>query len=105
MERTLEKLPAKALLLGESLGLLRSHAEVGDVRQCGMIAAIELVSDKAMKTPLPWQQQRAGEVCSKVLKKGIWLRPIGNVIPIIPPLSVTESEIEMLAESLRFGLS
>ncbi|HUP78628.1 MAG TPA: adenosylmethionine--8-amino-7-oxononanoate transaminase [Pirellula sp.] len=105
MEGTLEKLPAKVSLLGECLGLLRSHAEVGDVRQCGMIAAIELVSDKARKTPLPWQQQRAGEVCSKVLKKGIWLRPIGNVIPIIPPLSVTESEIEMLAESLRFGLS
>ena len=105
MEGTLEKLPAKALLLGECLGMLQSHAEVGDIRQCGMIAAIEFVSDKALKTPLPWQQQRAGEVCSKVLKKGIWLRPIGNVIPIIPPLSVTESEIEMLAESLRFGLS
>ena len=104
-ERTLAKLQAKAALLRIGLDALRSHAEVGDVRQCGLIAAIEFVSDKALKTPLPWQTQRASQVCNQVLKKGVWLRPIGNVIPIIPPLSASETEIEMLTESLEFGLS
>ena len=105
MERTLEILPAKAELLRCRLEFLKSHPEVGDIRQCGMIAAIELVSDKAMKTPIPWPNQRASQVCSQVLKKGVWLRPIGNVIPIIPPLSATESEIELLTNALEFGLS
>jgi len=104
-EETLQKLTAKAELLRNHLEALRSHPEVGDIRQCGMMAAIELVSDKAMKTPISWQNQRAGRVCRRVLEKGVWLRPIGNVIPIIPPLSSTAEEIELLANSLRYGLS
>ncbi|MCY2983934.1 MAG: adenosylmethionine--8-amino-7-oxononanoate transaminase [Planctomycetota bacterium] len=104
-DETLQKLPAKAELLRNCLDALRECSEVGDVRQCGMMAAIELVSDKAMKTPLPWQNQRAGQVCRRVLEKGVWLRPIGNVIPIIPPLTSTFEELELLADSLRYGLS
>ncbi len=104
-EQTLEKLPTKVELLRSRLDSLRSHPEVGDIRQCGMMAAIELVSDKATNTPIPWPNQRAGQVCSQVLKKGVWLRPIGNVIPIIPPYSATASEIELLTEALEFGLS
>jgi adenosylmethionine---8-amino-7-oxononanoate aminotransferase len=105
MEGTLEKLTAKMELLRSRLDLLRNMDGVGDVRQCGMMAAIELVSDKEMKTAIPWQEQRAGQVCRRVLEKGVWLRPIGNVIPIIPPLSATESEITLLIDSLMFGLS
>ena len=105
MERTLKTLPAKVELLRSRLDSFRSHEEVGDIRQIGMIAAIELVSDKVRKTPIPWQMQSALQVCSRVLKKGVWLRPIGNVIPIIPPLSATESEIELLTNALGFGLS
>lgn len=104
-DETLQKLPAKAALLRSGLEALRSCPEVGDVRQCGMLAAIELVSDKAMKTPIPWQTQRAGQVCRRVLEKGVWLRPIGNVIPVIPPLSSTVEELEWLTDSLRYGLS
>ena len=105
MEGTLRKLPAKAERLRSRLDFVRNMDGVGDVRQCGMMSAIELVSDKGMKTAIPWQEQRAGQVCRKVLEKGVWLRPIGNVIPIIPPLSVTESEITLLIDSLMFGLS
>lgn len=104
-DETLQKLHAKAALLRSGLEALRSCPEVGDVRQCGMLAAIELVSDKAMKTPIPWQNQRAGQVCRRVLEKGVWLRPIGNVIPVIPPLSSTFEELELLTDSLRYGLS
>jgi len=105
LEQTLERLPAKANQLMNRLDSLRNHPEVGDVRQCGMLAAIELVSDKADKTPIPWQTQRAGHVCKQALKKGVWLRPIGNVIPIVPPLSATENELDLLVDSLEFGLS
>ena len=105
MEGMLESLPAKAELLRSRLDSLRAMDGVGDVRQCGMMAAIELVSDKATKAAIPWQEQRAGQICRRVLEKGVWLRPIGNVIPIIPPLSATESEIALLTDSLMFALS
>ena len=105
MEGTLEVMQAKAELLRSRLDVLRAMDGVGDVRQCGMMAAIELVSDKALKTAIPWQEQRAGQVCRRVLEKGVWLRPIGNVIPIIPPLSASESEIALLTDSLMYGLS
>ena len=105
MDETLEKLPSKMELLRSRLDLLRSCADVGDVRQYGMMAAIELVANKVAKTPLPWQEQRAGQVCRRALQRGVWLRPIGNVIPIVPPLSATEEELELLMDSLKFGLS
>lgn len=104
-EKTLEKLAPKIEQLRDRLDMLRSCEHVGDVRQYGMMAAIELVSDKALKTPIPWQEQRAGQVCRRALERGVWLRPIGNVIPIVPPLSVTTEELELLTDSLEFGLS
>jgi len=104
-ERTLENLCPKIDLLRSRLDLLRSCSDVGDIRQFGMMAAIELVSDKATKIPIPWQEQRAGRVCRRALEMGVWLRPIGNIIPIVPPLSVTEKELELLTNSLEYGLS
>ena len=105
IENTLNTLPAKSLHLAQRLEGLRDHPCVGDVRFRGMIAAIEFVSDKQTKTPPPWQEQWARRVCDKALEKGVWLRPLGNVIPILPPLSVTESELEILAKAIEYGLS
>ena len=68
------------------------------------MAAIELVADKATKTPFPWQAQTAGKICKRLLGKGLWLRPLGNVIPIIPPLSIAESEIDFLFDAIEHGL-
>ncbi len=104
-EDTLRNLVPKIDSLREGLDGLRSFAEVGDVRQFGMLAAIELVTDKALKTPIPWQVQRAAQVCRRALQRGVWLRPIGNVIPIVPPLSATAEELQLLTDSLKFGLS
>ncbi len=104
-EGTLQNLQPKIELLKSRLDSLRHYVDVGDIRQRGMMAAIELVSDKTMRTPIPWQFQRAGQVCRRALEKGVWLRPIGNVIPIVPPLSATDDELELLMDSLEFGLS
>lgn len=102
-DETLAKLPAKSELLKRLLQKISSHPEVGDVRVFGLMAAIELVEDKETKRPHPWQSQRTGIACRKILEKGVWLRPLGNVIPIIPPLSISESEIELLCEAIQFA--
>lgn len=105
IECTLEKITARAKWMRSRLERLRNHPKVGDVRICGLMAAIELVSDKATKTPFPWQTQTAGKICKRFLEKGLWLRPLGNVIPIIPPLSIAESEIDFLFDAIEHGLA
>ncbi|MDP6448069.1 MAG: adenosylmethionine--8-amino-7-oxononanoate transaminase, partial [Pirellulaceae bacterium] len=57
-ERTLAKLPEKCAQLNKALDPLREHPRVGDVRQRGLLAAVELVQDKSTRTPFPWEQRR-----------------------------------------------
>ena len=90
-EGTLRKLPAKVLRLGEHLERIAAHPQVGNVRQCGLIAAIELVQDKAAGTPYPWEERRGIRVCDHARREGVWLRPLGNEIVIMPPLAITVS--------------
>jgi adenosylmethionine-8-amino-7-oxononanoate aminotransferase len=104
MEQTLRGIPLKRARMQLWLERFKEHPEVGDVRSCGLMAAIELVQDKQTKIAHPWQQQRSGNVCKRVLEKGVWLRPLGNVIPIIPPLCISEQEIDVLMASIEYGL-
>lgn len=87
------------------LATLRGLPFVGDVRQLGMMAAVELVRDPSSRRPFPWDERVAAGVCHRLLERRIWLRPLGNVIPIIPPLSMTESELEYLVSGLHAELS
>jgi adenosylmethionine-8-amino-7-oxononanoate aminotransferase len=104
MDQTLCSIPLKQARMQRWLDRFKEHPEVGDVRSCGLMGAIELVQDKQTKTAHPWQQQRSGKVCKRILEKGVWLRPLGNVIPIIPPLSISEQEIDILMASIEYGL-
>lgn len=73
------------------------HPHVAEVRQTGMILAIEMVKDKASKTPWPWQERRGLRVYEHALKNGALLRPLGNVVYFMPPYVITGEEIEHLA--------
>ena len=103
-EKTLEKLSSKIKRLAELLKPVADHPNVGDVRQSGFLAAIELVQDKATKQDFPWEDRRGAAVCREALKRGVWLRPLGNVIPIIPPLSINEQELELLIKAIVEGI-
>ena len=81
-----------------------SHPNVSDVRQCGMIMAIELVKDKATKEPFPWQQRRGMKVYRYGLEHGVLLRPIGNVVYFMPPYVITTEEIRMLVDVAERGI-
>src|ERR1700733_14138911 len=61
------------------------HPHVGEVRQRGMITAIEMVRDKNSREPYPWQERRGLSVYRHALSRGVLLRPIGNVIYFMPP--------------------
>jgi adenosylmethionine-8-amino-7-oxononanoate aminotransferase len=103
-ERTLEKLPAKIARLEEHLARLAQLPHVGDVRQRGLIAAVELVRNVKTKEPYPWEEQRGLRVCNHALTEGVWLRPLGNVIVIMPPLAITLEQLDQIANAVEKGI-
>jgi len=103
-EKTLQKLPEKAANLQALLEPLRDHPHVGDIRQIGLIAAIELVADKHYKIGYPWTERRAQAVCKVAKRHGVWLRPLGNVIVIMPPLSVEHDQLRQIVDAINIGI-
>ena len=69
---------------------------VGDVRQCGLLAGIELVRDHATAEPFPWEERRGIAVCEAVRAQGVLLRPLGNVVVIMPPLAITLAQLDKI---------
>jgi len=69
-----------------------------------MILAIEMVRDKATKTPYDWRERRGLHVYRHALKEGVLLRPLGNVIYFMPPYVITEEQIHQLARVAREGI-
>jgi adenosylmethionine-8-amino-7-oxononanoate aminotransferase len=80
------------------------HPNVAEVRQTGMILAIELVKNKQTREPFPWQERRGLKVYQYALGKGVLLRPLGNVIYFMPPYIITEAELFLLADVTWQGI-
>jgi adenosylmethionine-8-amino-7-oxononanoate aminotransferase len=95
---------ALALRLSNATAALRDHGHVADVRQTGMIAAIEMVKDKKSREPFAWQERRGRRVHLRALKRGVLLRPLGDVIYIMPPYVITPEEIDMVVDVVREGV-
>lgn len=94
--RTLEALPAVIDVMSAELGRLARLEAVGDVRQAGLMAGIELVENKKTRKPYPLAEKTGIRVCLEARKKGVLLRPLGNVIVFMPPLSITQDELRLL---------
>jgi adenosylmethionine-8-amino-7-oxononanoate aminotransferase len=103
-EQTLDRLKPKVARLAEHLSRIAKLPHVGDVRQRGLMAGIELVRDRATKEPYPWAERRGLRVCQHALSQGVWLRPLGNVIVIMPPLAVSLEELDRICEAVECGI-
>lgn len=75
---------------------LRSHPQVAEIRQQGMVLAIELAKNIRSKEPYPAHERRGLRVYQHALQKGVLLRPLGNVIYFMPPYVITPKEVELL---------
>jgi adenosylmethionine-8-amino-7-oxononanoate aminotransferase len=76
----------------------KDHPNVAEVRQTGMILAIEFVKNKHSGEPFAWQERRNLKVYRYALSKGLLLRPISNVIYFMPPYVITEQEINWMVD-------
>ncbi|MBV8156331.1 MAG: aminotransferase class III-fold pyridoxal phosphate-dependent enzyme, partial [Dyella sp.] len=103
-EPVLERNRELAAHLARRLAPLREHPNVSDVRQTGMIAAVELVADKRQRTPFPSGERRGLRVYLHGLTQGALLRPLGDVIYFMPPYVVTTQEIDQLVDTAIEGI-
>ena len=83
---------------------LEDHPHVAEVRQTGMIVAIEWVRNKATREPFDWQERRGLRLYRHALERGVLLRPVGNVVYFMPPYVITPEQIDLMVEVAREGI-
>jgi adenosylmethionine-8-amino-7-oxononanoate aminotransferase len=96
----LDSLPARAERLRMHLERLAALPVVGEVRQRGLMAGIELVRDKASKQPFPPAQRMGVRVCRLARDQGVLLRPLLDVVVVMPPLSIDLTLLDRIGEVL-----
>lgn len=89
----LEGVAAAAARLSSALASVAAHPAVAEVRRRGLMTGVELA-------PPPGAVRWGRKVCAAAVRAGVLLRPLGDVVVIMPPLTVTEAEIEMIAAAL-----
>ncbi len=100
-DETLRHIPEREAALSEGLKKIERLPHVGDVRWKGFMAGIELVKDKKTKEPYPPAEKTGIRVITEARRLGLIIRPLGNVIVLMPPLSSTPGELKKITEITR----
>lgn len=95
-EKTLRKMQKKILMLKKELDRIEDYPHVGEIRQKGFMVGIEVVKNKNTGEPYPLEEKTSWNVCDRAREKGLIIRPLGNVIVLMPPLSISHGELKSL---------
>ncbi|MGA2864396.1 MAG: aminotransferase class III-fold pyridoxal phosphate-dependent enzyme [Verrucomicrobiota bacterium] len=91
--------------LRDQLPALWSLPLVGDIRQVGLVAGVELVRDWRTREPFDLRDRAGLRVCQAMAKRGVLTRPIGNVIVLMPPYCTTPEQVQCIVAALRWAVS
>jgi len=97
-EDTLARLQPKIAFLAKQLRVLEEHPHVGEVRQKGFMVGIELVKDRKAKQPYSLEDKAGIRVVLECRKQGLIIRPLGNVIVLMPPLTMSTKDLKCMVE-------
>lgn len=103
-DRVIERNRELSQRMARAAAHLQDHPHVSEVRQTGMVLAIEMVADKRCKTAYPWQERRGLQVFQHALKQGLLLRPIGSVVYFMPPYTITLEQIDWMINVAAEGI-
>jgi len=103
-EPVLERNRATAARMAALAAPFAEHPNVAEVRQTGMILALELVADTATRAPLPATQRAGLRAYRHAIERGVLLRPLGDVLYWMPPYCIDEEGLALLAEVTRSAL-
>jgi adenosylmethionine---8-amino-7-oxononanoate aminotransferase len=99
--QVLAGLPARERALAAALAPLESHPHVGEIRRRGLMVGIELVRDRATREEYPFEQRAGHQVTLEARRRGAILRPLGNVVVLMPPLAMTGEQLAELGAITR----
>ncbi|MEI7534162.1 MAG: aminotransferase class III-fold pyridoxal phosphate-dependent enzyme [Verrucomicrobiae bacterium] len=86
--------------LHEELQTLWSLPNVGDIRQVGLVAGIELVQDWQTRAPFALRERAGIRVCEAMARRGVLTRSVGNVIVLMPPYCTTPAQLQKMVSAL-----
>ncbi len=89
-----------ARALREMLATLLPLPHVGDIRQKGFMVGIELVADKSTRTAFDPARRVGSALCEKIRRRGVILRPLGDVIVMMPPLAMEQSDLATIVKAI-----
>jgi adenosylmethionine-8-amino-7-oxononanoate transaminase len=92
---------SKSRALAEMLSELHELPHVGDVRQKGFMVGIELVADRPSRQPFDPRRRVGAEVCAKIRRHGVILRPLGDVIVMMPPLAMAVEDLRKIVMAVK----
>ncbi|MBI5143144.1 MAG: adenosylmethionine--8-amino-7-oxononanoate transaminase [Nitrospirae bacterium] len=104
-ERIIERLAEKIEYFRMRLDAISAHRHVGEARSVGLMAGVELVAEKATRIPFPYEAKMGWAVCRKALELGLILRPLGNTIVLMPPLSITMEELAAMMDMFEASMA
>jgi len=97
---SLEAIRANSERFAKVLEPLEDSPIIGQVRRLGMMAALVLVASKETKSPFQGYKRMGKRICEQAISRGLWLRPLGDVIPILPAVTTPPQELDWLGETL-----
>ncbi|MDD5007672.1 MAG: adenosylmethionine--8-amino-7-oxononanoate transaminase [Syntrophorhabdaceae bacterium] len=103
-EQTLKRLKGKIDLLENELGRFYDLPHVGEVRQRGFMVGIELVADLKTKRSYPPQEKIGQKVTWEARRRGVIIRPLGDVIVLMPPLAISEEMLRELVDVVYLSI-
>lgn len=99
--KIIEKMPPKIDLLDKYLNNIATMDLVGNTRQCGLMAGIEIVKDKATKQSFDYHFTIGAKLCEKMRAKGLMLRPLGDVLVIMPPVGIDIDILDKMLDTIQ----
>ena len=87
----LENVRQRTSQLNQGLASLKTHPQVKEIRQLGLMAGIQMVGGRRM----------GQKVCDVAFMRGVWLRPLGDVVVLMPPLAISEKELSFFIDVVR----
>ena len=97
-EKLLQKLQKKIAIVGQGLERFKELPHVGEVRQKGFMVGIELVKNRKTKKPYPPGEKIGQKVIWEARKRGVIIRPLGDVIVLMPPLAIDKPTLKKLLD-------
>lgn len=103
-EQILERLAGRIRHLHDGLAAFWQHPHVGAVRQFGLMAGIEVVADKSTGRAYPYGERVEYAISRAAIERGVYTRPLGDTLVLMPPLSITAEEIDRILATLAEAL-